>query len=134
MNLGFGRSSSRKPDDIVATHEGDGAFLLDCLDGGVSGILVGGELVVPDMAGAILIDNLKHPVLIRFGAVNFDGEGIAVDCDTLAFARRNDVRLFFDHLVDPGLSVPVQYAPSSSRVNRLQRRGAAPFPHAVRFC
>ncbi len=118
-------SSSPKPDDIITAHEGDGAFFLNCLDSGVSCLLVGGELIVPNVAGAILVDDLKHPVLIRFSTVDFDGERMAVDDDTLAFARRDYVRFFFDHLVDPGLSVSVQYAPTVSRVNRLQRRGLA---------
>ena len=118
-------SSSPKPDGIITANEGDGAFFLDCLDSGVSCLLVGGELIVPNVAGAILVDDLKHPVLIRFSTVDFDGERMAVDDDTLAFARRDYVRFFFDHLVDPGLSVSVQYAPTVSRVNRLQRRGLA---------
>lgn len=127
-------SSFWKPDDIVATHEGDGAFFLDCLNSGVSGFLVGGELVVPDMAGAILVEDFKHPVLIRFGAIDFDGEGIAVDDDALAFARRDDVRFFFDHLMDPGLWVPEQYARSDKRVNRPRKCGPAVVSHPAHFC
>ena len=90
-------SSFAKWDNVVSAHEGDCAFGLDGLEVGVSGIFVRGELVIPDVAGSFVVDHFECPDFVLFEAVDFDGEGEAVDDDVLAFSRCDQVWFVFDH-------------------------------------
>ena len=84
-------------DDVVAPHEVDRAFALDGFDRGVPSIFVGGELIVPDVAGSLVIDNFERPGLVLFEAVDLDGKWVAVDDDPLALPGSDHVWFVVDH-------------------------------------
>jgi hypothetical protein len=67
------------------------------LDCGVPSVFIGGELVVLDVTGSVVIDDLKRPSLVLFESIDFDGEWEAVDDYMLAFAGGDQVWLVINH-------------------------------------
>ncbi len=103
-------------DDVVAAHEGDGSFCFDGLDHCVSRVRVGPELFIPDMAGALMIDDFEGPSLVGLKAIDFDREGVAVHDDVLALLLAADNR--GDRDDQPGMGIDrVQFAGFDHRGN-----------------
>lgn len=65
--------------DVVGLDEGESAFGFKGEDCGIPRLSVRGELLLPDVAGALVIDHLECPGLIGFEAANVYGEWVAVD-------------------------------------------------------
>ncbi len=79
-------SGSRELHDVVAAHEGDGALAFQCGQGCISCLAVGPELVVPDVAGVLIVHDLQVPCLVGFETMDVDEEGIAINDYPLALA------------------------------------------------
>ncbi|MFD1798247.1 hypothetical protein ACFSC1_19945 [Paracoccus aurantiacus] len=75
-----------KPENISAANKGGGALSFDFLHSQISGIFVGGEVIIPDIAGAVAIDGSKRPLRISLEALDLDGERKAIDGDALTFS------------------------------------------------
>lgn len=71
-------------------------WFLEC---SVASILVGPELVIPDVAGAIVIHDLKIPHFLGFEPVDFDRKGKTVNGYFLTLFRCDHFRCVFGHAV-----------------------------------
>lgn len=82
------RLPSTEGNDVVAVHERKGTLCLDGFDCDVPSLCVGFELVVPDVAGVLVIDHFKRSCRIGFQPEDVDREGIAFISCTQTAARR----------------------------------------------
>lgn len=67
-----------KRDDVIAAYECSCAISLNCSDCHINRIRIRIELLVPDMAGVLIIDDFKGPTRVRLEAVYADSEREAV--------------------------------------------------------
>lgn len=81
-------------DHVVAAHEGYRSLAFQCFYRGITSIPVGAELLIPDMACSLMVDDFERPCLVFLQAVDLDRKRIAVHQNPLAFTRRDEVWIF----------------------------------------
>ena len=94
-------------DHVVAAHEGYGPLAFQCFYRCIASIPVGAELLIPDMACSLMVDDFERPCLVFLQAVDLDRERIAVHQNSLAFTRRDEVWIFaVSHVGSQSVCVP----------------------------